>query len=420
VTPKPKNPHAVDPVELQRTLLRFADEFSTRMVADVEKLRRGTEPLEPAEALRWKVTIVNETCAIATGPSALANLLDMSVFVTAARTALEEQWQPKVFGASAQGMLENCRHAETEIWQYAGKVLTPEQQAELRAAIEAWRQRNPLPENVRELGAQGYATQVAQATPADRAKPSSVFSLLALDPLSGLDPATREIAQTRLLAERALYVAQKMPMLLRWEVELLSLHATEVPAVAQMVTNATRFTASVERLARSAEELPGQISAEREEILRAIEAQERTLTPLVNEVRASLVEGAQMSTSLNTAITTFDALMKRFGVGEPKPARSPGTHAEAFRIQDYGQTAGQVEAMARQLTELLDALDQALGPTNLSRLSAHVGPVVLQAQRGGKELVDYAFWKGLLFVALVFVGALMHRVLAARLTARRT
>ena len=46
-------------------------------------------------------------------------------------------------------------------------------------------------------------------------KGDSVFSLFQVDPLSGLDPAVREIAQTRLFAERALFVAQKMPMLLR-------------------------------------------------------------------------------------------------------------------------------------------------------------------------------------------------------------
>ncbi len=31
---------------------------------------------------------------------------------------------------------------------------------------------------------------------------SSVFNLLAIDPLAGLDPATRELANTRLFAER--------------------------------------------------------------------------------------------------------------------------------------------------------------------------------------------------------------------------
>jgi len=40
--------------------------------------------------------------------------------------------------------------------------------------------------------------------------------------------------------------------------------------------------------------------------------------------------------------------MKRFGVGETNNAGPPKTNAEPFRIQDYGQTAVQLEAAARQ------------------------------------------------------------------------
>src|ERR1017187_6429502 len=54
VTPGNKDAHAVDPVDVQQKLLRFADEYLTRMVVGVDKLRRGTNALEPAEALKWK------------------------------------------------------------------------------------------------------------------------------------------------------------------------------------------------------------------------------------------------------------------------------------------------------------------------------------------------------------------------------
>jgi hypothetical protein len=416
VTPGMKEKDRVDPVEVQQKLLQFADEFSTRMIIGVEQLRRGTTALDPAEVLQWKIALVTETCAIASGPNAVANLLDMTVFVTVTRAALEEHWQPKVFGDSAGPMLESCRNAETNIWQVAATVLKPEQQTELRHAIEVWRRQNPLPEDVLAARALGFGMQVAQANQTDTVKPGSVFNLLMIDPLSGLDPATREIAQTRLFAERALYVMQKMPMLLRWQTELLSLNAVELPAVRQLVTNSTQIASSVERFAAVAEKLPGQVSTEREEILKALQSQEQNLTPLVNEVRQTLAAGSQMSTSLNTTLTTFDALMKRFGVGEANNAAPPGTNAEPFRIQDYGQTAAQLEATARQLTELLHTFDQMLGSTNLANLTAQVAPAVQQAQASGKEIVDYAFWKGILLVVIVLLAALIYRVFVACLT----
>jgi len=418
VTPGKKDKRSVDPVVVQETLLRFADEFSTRLVLGVEKIRQNTNALSPAEVLQWKLALSTEITTIASGPNAAANLLDMTIFVTVTRMALEEHWQPKVFGEAARPMLESCRNAETEIWRLAGMVLTSEQQAELRRAIEAWHTANPQPESVLAARALGFATQVAQANPADTAKPGSVFGLLKVDPLAGMDPAVREIAQTRLFAERALYVTQKMPMLLRWQTELLSVNAVEMPAVQQLVTNSTQITSSVERFAAVAEQLPRQVSTEREEILKALESQEQKLTPLVNEVRQVLTAGTQMSASLNTTLTTFDGVMKRFGVGESNAASPPKTNAEPFRIQDYTQTAAQLEATAGQLTKLLVTLDQTIGSTNLARLSAQVSPVIQQAETGGRELVNYAFWKGVLFVLVLLVAALIYRLLVARLTPR--
>src|ERR1019366_39483 len=101
ITPGNKNKNAVDPVEVQEKLLRFADEYFVSMTLGIDKLRRGTNELAPEEALKWKIRFGTETCTIASGPNAVADVLDMTVFVTVTRLALEDYWQPKVFGPSA-------------------------------------------------------------------------------------------------------------------------------------------------------------------------------------------------------------------------------------------------------------------------------------------------------------------------------
>ena len=146
----------------------------------------------------------------------------------------------------------------------------------------------------------------------------------------------------------------------------------------QLITNSTRIASAVDRFATVAEKLPEQLSAEREQILKALESQEKTLTPLVDDMRQTLTAGTQMSTSLNTTLTTFDALMKRFGVGETNNAGPPDTNSAPFNILDYARTAAQLEATARQLTELLDRFDQTIASTNLTQLST-------QAESGGKQ-----------------------------------
>jgi len=76
----------------------------------------------------------------------------------------------------------------------------------------------------------------------------------------------------------------------------------------------------------------------------------------------------------------------------------------------------QLEGMARQLTDLFRALDQTIGSSNLAQLSSQAGPAIESAQSAGKRVVDYAFWKGLLLVAILVVAALIYRILGTRAT----
>ena len=400
---------AVDPVQVQQRLMRFGDEFSKRLFLGIDQLRRGNEPLAAAEVLRFKIAMGSETWSIVCGPNAVANLLDMTTFVTAARFTLEAYTQPELYGDSAQPLLEVCRQSETNVWQMSDAVLKPEQQVELRDWVAAWCRQNPSLEGDLTLRALRFGSVTDVATRPDRPRSGSVFSLLKLDPLSGLDPATRELAETRMFAERALYLTQKLPLLLRWQTELLSLNALQMPAVQQLVTNSTQLTASVDRVSRAAERLPQQISQEREAILQALEAQEQKLAQLANEIHGALTAGTQMSTSLNTTLITFDALMKRFGVGEESPSGPPSTNGEPFRIRDYAETAARLEAAALRLTALLETFDRTLGSTNLAMLGTQMGPVVQQARTSGKEVVDYAFWRAVFLVGVVFMAALVYR-----------
>lgn len=422
VVTKPAEP-SVDPVEVQQTLMRFASEFASRMTLGVELLRRGDRELGHAERLRWKLAFNTAAFSIATGPNAVSSLLDMTVYVTETRMSLEEYWKPKVFGDSALPLLESGRACETEIWELANRVLKPEQKAALREAIQLWHQQSTTPESLMVVRAVGLALEVSKVNKPELLKSGNILGLLMLDPLAELDPTRRELAQTRLFAERAMFVSQKMPTLLRWQTELLSAEMLEQPTWQQWSTNAAQVAASADRFSRAAEQWPRQIEAERAAIVQALQAQEGALRPLLGETRQTLAEaraaleaGTQMSTSLNTTLATFNGVLKQLGVGEPD---SPApTNSAPFRIQDYERTAAQLEGTARQLTELLRTFDHAFGAESRSQLAAQLDPVVQQAQARGKSLVDYAFWRGVLFVAIALGAALLYRLLA-RLISRR-
>lgn len=419
VAPKPANGPTVDPEELQQTLMRFADEFSYQMVADIDRLRLATNAIAPTGVLRAKIAFTTEATSIATGPSVFANLFDMVSFVTVTRMSVEQHWMPNVYGEPARPILVSCQQLEREIWQIAEKVLTPDQQSGLREAIEHWHDENPIPETSLGVRTLELASQISSKRGSQSAGSGNVWGLLMLDPFAGMDPAVREIKQTRLFAERAVFWMQKMPTLLRWQAELLNLNATGTPTIQQLVTNSTDISTSVERFVTLAENLPTQVSAEREAILEALEDQQAELATLAAEIRQTLDAGSQMATALNTTLTTFDALMERFGVGNTNAVAAPDTEAEPFRIQDYEETAAQLQATAQDLTALLVTLDQTIGSTNLAALSAQVAPVLDDALEGSRDVVDAAFLKGILLIGIALVAALIYRYISLRMGSPR-
>lgn len=397
-------------VEIQQKLLRITDEYQSGVVIAVERLRRGDAALDPRTLLQLRIALVTATTSIASGADARADLLDMTVFMTATRMSVETHWQPKVFRESGKPLLEVCRNAEADIWKLCAAVLTPEQQEELRRGLEAWQRENPVPENVMAARAVGFASEVASKDREGASKPGSIVNLLSLDPLAGLDPAVREITQARLFAERALFVGQRLPKLLRWHAELFSVEAMDLPASRQLVANTTQATSSMERLTAVAEKLPERLSKEREELVKALESQEKTLKPLVSEVKQTVEAGRQMSEALTTTLKTLDAVVQR-----ATPAGPKDPNAEPFRIQDYQKTAAQVEATAKQATELLATLDRILASENVKKLSEQVAPAVKQGEAAGKEVVDYAFKKALILLAALLASGLIYRFLGPRL-----
>ena len=115
-----------------------------------------------------------------------------------------------------------------------------------------------------------------------------------------------------------------------------------------------------------------------------------------------------MSTSLNTTLITFDALMKRFGVGEPSTT-PPDTNSPPFNILDYAHTADQIAAMAQQLDALIkDASDTVATPA-LDKRIAELNALSGRARTDAKSVLNHAFLLAAGLIVLIFAGAVLYR-----------
>ncbi len=404
-----------DPAALQAELQRYSDEYLLRTTEALDEYARVSDTAEAKDrALTWKVTISSTIVSIVSGPNPAANLVDLLALTTITRTSLEEYWVRTPQGESFQPWLKASRALETNSWRLAEGVLTPAQQQELRDGITQWWQSNSGERSAIIARPQDIAADVRQ-TGQKAAAPGSLFGMLGLDPTAGLDPAVREVASARLFAERAMYTARYMPFVLRWHLELLSRHLLHDPQVSLVLSNAAslsqsadRFSRASDALSQTAAQLPDRLSAERAAILGALETQEGRLRELSAEVSRTLIAGEKMSTSLNTTLVTFGALMKRFGVGEPRSA--PGTtNTTRFDILDYARTADQLTLMAKELDVLLKDTGATLDSPALQRRMQELALVTERAKTDAKSILNHAFLLGTALVLLAFALGLVYR-----------
>ena len=403
ILPFIKKDETIDPVELQSHLIRFADNYLDSFYVASGKLReKGGQRLERRTMLQRRISVTDDVLAVATGSNAFANLLDMAILVTLNRMNVEDFWLPKRFGESAKPLLLAQQQAEQEIWRIAATALKQDQLEELRNGIRAWHEKHPEGRTPRDVGALGFASEIARINRSAQAKTSSVFNLLMIDPLSGLDPATRELANTRLFAERGLFLARHMPTLIRWETELLAVQTAEMPQVGKLLASTSQLAEAADRFSQVSQRLPTVVAAERARILEALQSERPGLTSLAEQTKEALAAGKLMSDAANDALKTFQDVVKQLKANPSSP------NAEPFRIRDYTAAATQIGTTSQHLLELLQAFDQTIRPQNLDAFSARMDLLTQQAQASGKDLVDYAFQKTLILgMILITLGCAM-------------
>ncbi len=398
----------VEPGVLQTELLRYADDFFGHTTVGLEDyLQKVSTPQARFEALGWRLTLNSSALGIATGPNPTANLVDFVSLSSLLRAFLEQKAAEIQPPGALNSWLENSRVLETNAWKLAALALSADQQQELHVAIEHWlaqhsrmsagffRRPSEFVVGIRQEGEKGSFS-------------GSVFSLVGLDPTAGLDPAIREVTRTRLFAERALFAAERLPFLLRWQTELLADQVLAQDQVTNALASADRLSRAAESASQTAALLPDRLSAERKAIVDALEAQEGRLRELSAEVGRTLTSGEKMSTSLNTTIISFDALMKRFGVGEPSTS-PPDTNSPPFNILDYARTAEQIGTMAQQLDALIKDASGTVTTPALDKRIAELNALSGRARADAKSVLNHAFLLLAGLVLLVFVCALVLR-----------
>ena len=391
----------VDPIDLQEDMLRFADNFVLSTSKAAEKLTRDGQPIKRFELLTIKVALASDVYGLATGSNALANLVGLTVLASGARARVQDYWFPKVYGISADPMLQSLEEREKEIWTIARRVLKPEMLDELKEAIDKWRKTSGDPRgDLEAFASNSLVSDVTKGFSKSKSSslPSSVFALLDIDPLAGLDPATRELTETRLFAERALFMGQRMPQLIEWQMELLALQSAAMPQVSQVVDGGTKIANASERISIILDRFPGLISQEREKIMASLRSESDSLMKLSREIGLSLEAGQKMASATDLALKSFDGILTHLDQSPKDPNAPP------FDIKDYTKAAHEISTMSERINDVFKTVGMAAEPAQINQLKAHVEALSTLTLKEGQSLIDYAFMK---LVTLALVISLM-------------
>jgi hypothetical protein len=401
--------------EVQSELMAFADRFFAETLGWATTLERTLETPESRHtAAGARLLALVATADIAASPNPGAAVLDMCVFVTLKRMAWQEYWMPNVYGEDAgRVVLDSYRELEDDIWGIASGVYTPEQLDELRGLIDDWRSHHPDAVSVDfvRLAELGDARKVQNLK--DAGRPGGM--------LAPVKEANRNIEEMRMLAERLVFMATRMQLMVSLQVEMASAKLAVQPEVRQLIEDSRTFAEVSDRAAETfaalVADLPEErraaidqilsgLSEEREQILADLGAEDGELRPALGDVRDTFELGRQLAELLNETVVNADRLVARVLAKPP---------ARPFDIMDYQATLAEATTTAREIQAVLTSIEHLLGS---AATEESLGLLLEGANRLEDEVVDEiidrAFLRGVALIVVFFIVLTLYRWLIRR------
>jgi hypothetical protein len=371
----------ISEAELQEDVERFTGGFLDRLAQVLEPSDLPDSP-ELQEALFKRVLNYGASALdIAAGKAPGVNMLDMLVFMSLSRDTFEHHWRPKVFGAAGLPLLEALRRSEAELWETSGKVLSTRQQAQLVALMEDWKREHP--DQVRMAFARLPALAQLASKQTERNEASGM--------LASVKAATRVGDQAVLLGDRAIFLALRMPFLLRLQGRV---------GAREMINDGVSFLGSQETLLGRTETL---LARTEELVLRSSELVTRAdhLGPMLGQLDALTRQADAATREAQLLAQSLDTLATRF-----EPLLSPRTDAS-------GDTTTGLEAVLGSSNELTA---RTLGVLQEARVLMPSGPdderwqfMHAQLDRTARRWMAYLALVGIVWTTFLWGGYYLVR-----------
>jgi hypothetical protein len=248
--------YALTEAQLQSHVMSFADRFVSILITALQEF----DARKPSKQNRYEVRALI-TYSLSNGYIIAAEsdpdiaLLDMLSMVTLGRIIFEKEGLSK-YGKAVEPIIAGFRTAEKDIRKIAAIVLTPDELRNLMTIINRWRKQNPEVIFYPLVRFSNFAGERRESTLTRAEEAEGLFE--------SVESASETVEEMRLLAERGMYLATRMPQLWGMFGELWLSNILDNPDIKKTLTDLSQLSEGTAGLASIAEKLPDQIATERE------------------------------------------------------------------------------------------------------------------------------------------------------------
>ena len=380
--------------DLRQELLAFADRAMGEMArASGIALAADSAPATRAYVRSLQADVASTSVALAVEPDPEQALLDLMVTIAAHGESVGEG-APGAMRPEARATLEGSLDLlEGSIWDLGERVYPAPEITGLRARLETWR------------------------AAAGEKRPSGVVRVAHLPPAAGpamskgllapLDEANRQIEESRLLGERFLFLAERLPVISLWQAEAMTLDLMASPESRQMLDGLTLMSETLEQLVLRVDSIPTLLDEQRQAFLSAFDEREGRMRALLDEAgvvmrdAGALAESGERVAALSTeAAAGLDETLvsaERL-VMLLRDADAPGG-AMSFDIEKYAAALHDFRAATETLGSTLERAEGMAGAP--------------------RDVIDHAAWRGAQLIMLTFLLLAAYRFGPALVKRRR-
>ena len=400
--------------ELGEQLDKFREFFKAtlRQVANELNERIPSTRMEKT-TLQMKARMVQGINAMLDNDDPIVAFIETWALCTRFRMYLEEGEGNSLFGDAHEIALNGSKRLEAEIQRIGFIFLKSDVFEAARKNVTEFAHNNPIRGT--------FSNVIVYATEVQKGQPNPFVSVLKIPmtpfrALEGVDRTASAIYQFSDTAERFSNIVAELPESSRWQLQLLLFDLEETNMTKSFLSSLTQVSESSARLEQSVQKLPEQLREQLTQFVEDVDKRQAGLQQTLQQAEKTTLALNNTLEKLDQTVGSFNAAAKDVtataqawenaakATGQVvedfnKARPSPQKEESSFNIKDYRDTAEQTSQAANDIKALLAQIEDLLESRRYSSMMNHL---LLRAA-------------GL--VVLIFVLAVLYRIISVRLTA---